>query len=216
MTRCHSCGKATLAPTDERDGTRVVFRCPCGWAERRVPAPQSEPTKIRIIQKKECGTIAPVDAPPLTRETTDTQERARIDLMATGGNLARPVIPPKPETVVQVCLETLRVRPDDYYGANRHSATVLARIMSVVVLRRTTILSYPEIAVVMRRPAHSTVITEYKRYQKLKDALVGDFLTKMLRRYTERFIFGVPNEYLNKTLAQLADAITARVVDTRA
>lgn len=59
------------------------------------------------------------------------------------------------------------VAHEDYFGSRRSKIVVGARIATVVLCRRFTVASYPEIAAVMNRPNHSSVITMHRCWQTL-------------------------------------------------
>lgn len=69
------------------------------------------------------------------------------------------------EIIYTVC-ESFGVTPDDFFGDGRHNQTVLARSAAAVLFRELTDKSYPEIAVAMGRPNHSSIVTAANRWRE--------------------------------------------------
>lgn len=65
--------------------------------------------------------------------------------------------------IVQATCEELGISHEEFISKGRHPQMVVAREIASMLLRDHTKLSYPEIAEVMGRTNHSTVITAYKR-----------------------------------------------------
>lgn len=71
---------------------------------------------------------------------------------------------PVPMPLIQAeVTRSLCVSSADMAGKGRHKRVVLARSIVVLLARRLTTLSFPEIARAMGRPNHSSVITAYNR-----------------------------------------------------
>jgi chromosomal replication initiator protein len=58
----------------------------------------------------------------------------------------------------------------DFLGSGRHKRVVLARSLTVLLARRLTTASFPEIARAMGRPNHSTIVTAHQRISGQLDA----------------------------------------------
>jgi chromosomal replication initiator protein len=67
--------------------------------------------------------------------------------------------------LAEVC-KSLQVEVTDVHGKGRHPRVVMARAMVAYLCRTLTTLSFPEIAAVIRRTNHSTVITAFRRLQR--------------------------------------------------
>lgn len=84
--------------------------------------------------------------------------------------------------IEETCLD-LRVDLATLIGKYRNTRVCLARGLITVLLRELTSLSFPEIAIRLHRPNHSSVFTAYKRVNKqLKDKAIlsglnGDFVS---------------------------------------
>ncbi len=65
--------------------------------------------------------------------------------------------------IAQTVMRKLGVSDVQLHGTGRQGATVLARALIVHLTREMTTMSYPEIAVAMKRTNHSSVITPGKR-----------------------------------------------------
>lgn len=67
--------------------------------------------------------------------------------------------------LAEVC-KSLQVEVTDVHGKGRHPRVVMARAMVAYLCRTLTTLSFPEIAAVIRRTNHSTVITAFRRLER--------------------------------------------------
>ena len=67
--------------------------------------------------------------------------------------------------LAEVC-KALQVEITDVHGKGRHPRVVLARAMVAYLCRTLTTLSFPEIAGIIRRTNHSTVITAFRRFER--------------------------------------------------
>jgi len=77
-------------------------------------------------------------------------------------------IRPVPYRIVEAfVVEALNITPEDFRGKGRHPRAVLARGMVVYLARAITSLSFPQIAVAMIRPNHSSVIASHSRLQRI-------------------------------------------------
>lgn len=90
-----------------------------------------------------------------------------VDVAATSG-FKRPSSLEYPVLAQKVC-DVFRVRYDQLGDSGRHKRVVAARMFIVHLMREHTKYSYPEIARMMGRPNHSTVITAHQRLHKAKD-----------------------------------------------
>lgn len=66
----------------------------------------------------------------------------------------------------RLACDLFRVRLDELGNSYRHKRVVAARMFIVHLLRKQTTYSYPEIARMMHKPNHSTVITAHQRLQR--------------------------------------------------
>jgi chromosomal replication initiator protein len=87
----------------------------------------------------------------------------RASVLSPGALRARQPIPA--EVIAQTVCRMLGVTIPELMGRTRHRRVVLARGVSVILCRRLTTLSYPEIARALGRPNHSTVITAHQRLE---------------------------------------------------
>ena len=67
--------------------------------------------------------------------------------------------------LAEVC-KSLQVEITDVHGKGRHPRVVMARAMVAYLCRTLTTLSFPEIAAIIRRTNHSTVITAFRRFER--------------------------------------------------
>lgn len=85
--------------------------------------------------------------------------------------------------IIEEACRELRIELADLPGKGRHYRVSLARGLITILLRELTALSFPEIAIRLHRPNHSSVFTAYKRVSKqLKDKAIlsglnGDFVS---------------------------------------
>jgi chromosomal replication initiator protein len=70
------------------------------------------------------------------------------------------------EVVLSEICKTLGVEVMDVHGKGRHPRVVLARGLVAYLCRTLTTLSFPEIASIIGRDNHSTVITAFKRFER--------------------------------------------------
>lgn len=83
----------------------------------------------------------------------------------------RPVIP---YTVKHAVCQTMAVVPSELSGSTRHPRVVWARRIITRLCRIYTTISYPEIAALIGRPSHSTVITADQLLDRLLTLPAGD------------------------------------------
>lgn len=69
------------------------------------------------------------------------------------------------ERIIDEVVDLMGVSMDDLISKSRHRQVVLARAMIVYLARRQTTFSFPQIAMMLRRPNHSTVITALQRLE---------------------------------------------------
>lgn len=99
--------------------------------------------------------------------TVGTVRRAMgLDEASTPARSSRPL--PFQLVISEVCRE-LGVSPEDFSGRGRHKRVVLARSMCAFLGRSLTTLSYPEMARLMGRPTHSTLIMACARVRERLD-----------------------------------------------
>lgn len=85
--------------------------------------------------------------------------------------------------IIEETCRDLRVELAEFVGKYRNTRVCLARGLAAVLLRELTSLSFPEIAIRLHRPNHSSVITAYNRVRgQLKDKAIlsglgGDFVS---------------------------------------
>ncbi len=87
-------------------------------------------------------------------------------------------------------LSRMAVPREEFEGIGRHPKAFWARRVVVYMAKRLTHLSYPEIAQLMARPNHSSVITQVRMIEGAVEALpfMADFLGQMeisIRRSVE-------------------------------
>ncbi len=75
----------------------------------------------------------------------------------------RPMRPFRVDDILQGCCDVLSVEMSELLGPSRHRRVVIARSLAAMLSRDLTTHSYPEIAKLMHRPNHSTIITACKR-----------------------------------------------------
>lgn len=112
------------------------------------------------------------------------------------GSSSRPAGPVRVESVIQAVCEHLGVGSADFSGRGRHRKVVLARALVVLLARRLTTASFPEIARAMHRPNHSSIITAMRRIER---QIAGK----------ERVAVGCPSDGL--TIEALADHLASRL-----
>lgn len=78
---------------------------------------------------------------------------------------ARSARPLRVEEIIRVVCARLEVSHEEYASNRRSREVVLARALTVLLARKRTRASFPEIARAMNRPNHSSVITALKRIQ---------------------------------------------------
>lgn len=83
------------------------------------------------------------------------------------GAVAPPVSrrPVRIEHILQAVCEALHVERSAVMTRSRHKRVVLARSVTVYLARQLTTMSYPELAVALSRPNHSTVVTAVQRVE---------------------------------------------------
>ncbi|MFI4873200.1 MAG: DnaA ATPase domain-containing protein [Phycisphaerales bacterium JB061] len=115
-------------------------------------------------------------------------------LSALGKANANPVRAIRFENVRDCVCQTLEVEHKDLGASGRHKRVVMARAIITLLCKKTTTLSYPEIARKMGKTNHSTVITAHQRIEKQ----LGDTVSLGL------MVDGM-------SIQQLADSIERRV-----
>ena len=85
---------------------------------------------------------------------------ARRALGVSGGAPSRPV---RMEEIARAASAAVGIDIAEMYGATRHRRAVLARSMAVCLAKEITTHSFPEIARMLHRTNHSTVVTQRKR-----------------------------------------------------
>ncbi len=109
-----------------------------------------------------------------------------------GGAPRRLTRPIRVDHIIATVCQALGIIGTDFAGRGRHPRVVLARAVVVVLARRLTTASFPEIARAMGRPNHSTVITAYQRLMRQIEAgepcpLDGEFAGLTLAQFCDRF-----------------------------
>ncbi len=89
------------------------------------------------------------------------------------GSSTGPTKPVRAETIIAACAERLGVDVSDVLGRSRHRRVVAARSLAALLSRKLTTLSFPELAVKLGRPNHSSVVTACQRLQRRLDAGEG-------------------------------------------
>jgi hypothetical protein len=119
--------------------------------------------------------------------------------------------PPSIAVIAATARNLLRVSEEDYYGGTRHPITVAARMLTVVVARRTTLLSFPDLGEAMGMTSHSTQATQQIRFDQLQHLDLAAYV-KRGRRHWGPVALAIPPGLESLTLAQLAAHIEAEVV----
>ena len=78
--------------------------------------------------------------------------------------------PVRVERIVEAAASRLGVDVSDVLGRSRHRRVVAARSIAALLARRHTTLSYPELAVKLGRPNHSSVVTACQRLGRQLEA----------------------------------------------
>ncbi len=74
--------------------------------------------------------------------------------------------PIRAERIIDAAAERLGVDVAEVMGRSRHRRVVVARSIAALLARKHTTLSYPELAVKLGRPNHSSVVTACQRLSK--------------------------------------------------
>lgn len=77
---------------------------------------------------------------------------------------AAPLRPIRMDEITRSAAETLGIDVSELYGPSRHRRAVLARCVAVCLAKELTTHSFPEIARMLHRRNHSTVVTQRKRF----------------------------------------------------
>jgi chromosomal replication initiator protein len=112
----------------------------------------------------------------------------------SAGRRSRPI---GVESIMAVICRELEVELSDFLGSGRHRRVVLARAMAVYAARELTTRSYPEIAVAMRRPNHSTVVSAF---------------TRCAKQVQDKQIVRGGGKYDGLTMGELADRLIEQVL----
>lgn len=95
---------------------------------------------------------------------------------------------------IRAAMEVVGVGSAAFNGRGRHHDVVLARELAAKLMRKHTLLSFPEIAVEMNRPNHSSIITMVRRVERMWDELVVVAGTAT----TRRDLFELAEEYVER------------------
>ncbi|MCC5822020.1 MAG: AAA family ATPase [Phycisphaerales bacterium] len=164
----------------ERPDADLVRRLVPALAKRRgiVLDPKGQDILVqRILEDREAtvrdieGTLTQVQAMASLLDRDRglflTAEHVRQAVEMRAGE--RPGIRPGPvsiEKIIDTVCRELAVTRDDLGGKGRAKKVVLAREIIVHLGKRHTGRSYPELAMAIGRPNHSTVITAHQRFQQ--------------------------------------------------
>jgi chromosomal replication initiator protein len=91
---------------------------------------------------------------------------ATVAMVRRALGIAGPTGPTRPvrmEEITRAAVEELGIDVAEVYGPSRHRRAVLARSVAVCLAKEITTHSFPEIARMLRRGNHSTVVTQRKR-----------------------------------------------------
>lgn len=117
------------------------------------------------------------------------EEADRPQDAAPSGRPRRPIAG---DVVLGEVCKALHVEISEVFGKGRHPRVVLARALTAYLCRTLTTLSFPEIARIMGRDNHSTVITAHKRFEQQMaqglspvEALQGTYGGLTLREVSE-------------------------------
>jgi chromosomal replication initiator protein len=168
-----------VAPIARPDAD-LVRRLVPALAKRRGLAldPQAQDILVRRVTEDPAATVRDI-------EGTLTQIQAMANLLDRDRALflsadhvrqavemragQRPGIRPGPvsiDKIIDTVCRELAVTRDDLSGKGRAKKVVLARELIVHLGKRHTGRSYPELAMALGRPNHSTVITAHQRFQE--------------------------------------------------
>lgn len=168
-----------VAPIARPDAD-LVRRLVPALAKRRGLAldPQAQDILVRRVTEDPAATVRDI-------EGTLTQIQAMANLLDRDRALflsadhvrqavemragQRPGIRPGPvsiDKIIDTVCRELAVTRDDLAGKGRAKKVVLARELIVHLGKRHTGRSYPELAMALGRPNHSTVITAHQRFQE--------------------------------------------------
>lgn len=123
--------------------------------------------------------------------------------LSSGAWAGRPRRPVRAEQIVREVCEAMRVPSQEVLGKDRHRRVVLARALVCHLCRRLTTLSYPEIARVLARRNHSSVIAACQRLGRQIEGgkavaagcdLDGMTLRAAVERLTARVVRSCPRE----------------------
>ncbi|MEO1129244.1 MAG: DnaA/Hda family protein [Planctomycetota bacterium] len=114
--------------------------------------------------------VAAIEAllPGASRGATLDATAIRRAIGASGGR--RPERPIRVREILDACAESMDVQPTDVLGSGRHRRIVLARAMTAALARDLTTHSFPEIARVLGRANHSTIVTACQRLRRQIEA----------------------------------------------
>jgi hypothetical protein len=123
----------------------------------------------------------------------------------------QPVTRPTLTAIAETARALLGVDADSFYSSSRHPLSVLARMLTVVVARRTTILSYPKLAKGMGPGGHSTWITSMRRYEELQGLTSREYVIQSGPRCKDR-TGCIPDGLKEVRLLELAATVEREVL----
>ncbi|PHQ78962.1 MAG: hypothetical protein COB69_08895 [Phycisphaera sp.] len=175
--------------------TRRGLRLDESSAMRLVEDPNTGTWSVRELE----GALTRISAAAgvITDRTPEGKIPAHVidrALSALGRANSAPLRAIRFENVRDCVCQTLEVEHKDLGASGRHKRVVMARAVITLLCKKTTTLSYPEIARKMGKTNHSTVITAHQRIEKQ----LGDTVS-----------LGLMADGM--TIQQLADSIERRV-----
>jgi len=128
---------------------------------------ESAPGSVREL----FGAVARIEAMiRLGGEGGPTEVSAAAARRALGiGAGMGPVRPVRMDEIARAAGEVLGIEVSEVYGPSRHRRAVLARSVAVCLAKEITTHSFPEIARMLHRRNHSTVVTQRKRFRAEMD-----------------------------------------------
>lgn len=141
-TRCGSCGLHKMILSG------IQWSCPCGWS---------------VANRRSAIAKAPEPRPKAKPPEEESP------MLPSAVTLAKSAAPLPVETIISAVCRACLIDESCFFGASRHHRATLARELVVLIARRRTLLSYPELTQRMCRPNHSTVITAHRRAKRKID-----------------------------------------------
>ncbi|TVQ78401.1 MAG: AAA family ATPase [Phycisphaeraceae bacterium] len=101
--------------------------------------------------------------PDVVRVQDGVVDGALVRKVLGARRVVKPNRPYRVDEILQASCEVIGVEVSEVLGPSRHRRVVIARSICAKLAKQLTTHSYPEIAKLMHRPNHSTIITAHKR-----------------------------------------------------